>query len=128
MPLLSVPSLSMASTALPTPLPTILTVPTAASAASQVTGASVSGVFAYTKRNGVDYHMGMVMVAGGVIGSGLGALLFRFLEAVGQIDTVINAFAQANQNVRGCVRDASGRFRRKHPRMHRNRFFAMFAR
>ena len=36
----------------------------AASAASQVTGASVSGVFAYTKRNGVDYHMGLVMMSG----------------------------------------------------------------
>ncbi|OCC25264.1 permease [Croceicoccus estronivorus] len=62
----------------------------AASAASQVTGASVSGVFAYTKRNGVDYQMGGVMVAGGVLGSGIGALLFNFLESVGQIDTVIN--------------------------------------
>ena len=62
----------------------------AASAASQVTGASVSGVFAYTKRGGVDYHMGLVMVAGGVLGSGLGGLLFRFLESIGQIDTVIN--------------------------------------
>ena len=62
----------------------------AASAASQVTGASVSGVFAYTKRGGVDYHMGIVMVVGGVIGSGLGGLLFSFLESIGQIDTVIN--------------------------------------
>lgn len=62
----------------------------AASAASQVTGASVSGVFAYTKRGGVDYHIGIVMVVGGVIGSGLGGLLFSFLESIGQIDTVIN--------------------------------------
>ena len=62
----------------------------AASAASQVTGASVSGVFAYTKRGAVDYHMGLVMVAGGVLGSALGGLLFSFLESIGQIDTVIN--------------------------------------
>lgn len=62
----------------------------AASAASQVTGASVSGVFAHTRRGGVDYQMGAVTVAGGVMGSAVGALLFRLLQALGQIDTVIN--------------------------------------
>ncbi|MBC2651405.1 sulfite exporter TauE/SafE family protein [Novosphingobium aerophilum] len=62
----------------------------AASAASQVTGASVSGVFAHSRRGGVDYLMGGVLVAGGVIGTGIGAVLFRLLTALGQIDTVIN--------------------------------------
>ena len=62
----------------------------AASAASQVTGASVSGVFAHTRRGGVDYRMGLVLVAGGVLGTGIGALLFRLLQSLGQIDTVIN--------------------------------------
>lgn len=62
----------------------------AASAASQVTGASVSGVFAHTRRGGVDYQMGAVMVAGGIFGTGIGALLFNLLERLGQIDTIIN--------------------------------------
>ncbi len=62
----------------------------AASAASQVTGASVSGVFAHSKRFGVDYHMGAVLVAGGIIGIGFGTILFRLLQQLGQIDTVIN--------------------------------------
>jgi hypothetical protein len=62
----------------------------AASAASQVTGASVSGAFAHARRGGIDYHMGGVLVAGGILGTGLGALLFRLLQAVGQIDTVIS--------------------------------------
>jgi uncharacterized membrane protein YfcA len=62
----------------------------AASAASQVTGASVSGVLAHGKRGGVDYRMGGVMVAGGTIGTGIGALLFRLFESIGQIDTVIS--------------------------------------
>lgn len=62
----------------------------AASAASQVTGASVSGVFAHAKRGGVDYLMGSVMVFGGIVGTGLGALLFNLLDRLGQIDTVIN--------------------------------------
>lgn len=62
----------------------------AASAATQVTGASVSGVLAHSKRGGVDYRMGLVMVGGGVVGALIGALLFRLLQAVGQIDVVIN--------------------------------------
>ena len=62
----------------------------AASAATQVTGASVSGVFAHGRRNGVDYQMGLVLVAGGVVGAVLGAGLFNLLTAWGQIDTVIN--------------------------------------
>jgi uncharacterized membrane protein YfcA len=62
----------------------------AASAASQVTGASVSGVFAQARRGGVDYLMGTVMVVGGVVGTGAGAVLFRLLQRIGQIDTVIN--------------------------------------
>jgi uncharacterized protein len=62
----------------------------AASSASQVTGASVSGVFAYARRGGVDYQMGAVAVAGGVVGAAIGALLFRLLESLGQIDTVIS--------------------------------------
>lgn len=61
----------------------------AASAASQVTGASVSGVYAHLQRNGVDFRMGGVMVAGGVLGSLAGAWLFRLLQESGQIDTVI---------------------------------------
>ena len=62
----------------------------AASAASQVTGASVSGVFAHTRRGGVDYLLGAVMVVGGVVGTFFGAALFRVLQELGQIDTVIN--------------------------------------
>lgn len=61
----------------------------AASAASQVTGASVSGVFAHLRRDGVDIHMGLVLVAGGVIGSVFGAGIFNLLTASGMIDTVI---------------------------------------
>jgi uncharacterized protein len=62
----------------------------AASASTQVTGASVSGVFAHMRRGGVDFQMGLVLVAGGVLGTGAGAILFEILEQWGQIDTVIN--------------------------------------
>lgn len=62
----------------------------AASSASQVTGASVSGVFAHRRRGGIDYQMGAVMAAGGLVGIALGTLLFRLLQSLGQIDTAIN--------------------------------------
>lgn len=62
----------------------------AASAASQVTGASVSGVLAHSRRGGVDYQMGGVLVAGGLIGTLIGAGLFSLLQRLGQIDVVIN--------------------------------------
>jgi len=55
----------------------------AASASTQVTGASVTGVIAHSHRKGVDYRMGAVLVGGGVIGSGIGALLFQFFRAIG---------------------------------------------
>jgi len=61
----------------------------AASAASQVTGASVSGVYAHLRRDGVDIKMGAVLIAGGVVGSLFGAVIFRALQASGQIDVVI---------------------------------------
>ncbi|MBO6525689.1 sulfite exporter TauE/SafE family protein [Erythrobacter sp.] len=99
----------------------------AASASTQVTGASVTGVLAHGGRGGVDYRMGMVMVAGGVIGSGFGALLFRFFRAIGQIDVVISALyvvllgtigtlmaREAVQTIRGTGSAQAAR-RRHHP-------------
>ncbi len=62
----------------------------AASAATQVTGASVSGVLAHFERDGVDVRMGGVLVAGGIAGSIAGAGLFRLLQSAGQIDTFIS--------------------------------------
>ena len=40
-----------------------------ASAATQITGASVSGVMVHMRRGGVDLKMGLVMIAGGLVGS-----------------------------------------------------------
>ncbi|GAA0305603.1 sulfite exporter TauE/SafE family protein [Sphingomonas oligophenolica] len=77
---------------LTTPLLIVYGIPptvAAASAASQVTGASVSGVFAHFRRNGVDTKMGGVLVAGGLMGSIAGGWIFRLLQISGQIDTVI---------------------------------------
>ncbi|MGE4411255.1 MAG: sulfite exporter TauE/SafE family protein [Sphingobium sp.] len=61
----------------------------AASSATQVTGASVSGVISHLARDTVDIRMGSVMVVGGILGALIGAGLFSILQAIGQIDTVI---------------------------------------
>lgn len=61
----------------------------AASATTQVTGASVSGVFTHLSRGTVDLRMGWVLVTGGVVGAVLGAGLLNLLQTIGQTDTVI---------------------------------------
>jgi len=78
---------------LTTPLMIFYGIPPAvavASSAPQITGASVSGVLAHASRDGVEYQMGAVLVAGGAMGSLMGGFLFRVLQDAGQIDTVVN--------------------------------------
>jgi uncharacterized protein len=60
-----------------------------ASATTQITGASVSGVMVHMRRGGVDMKMGGVMIVGGLFGSVVGAAMFRVLQSSGQIDVVI---------------------------------------
>lgn len=60
-----------------------------ASAATQIAGASVSGMRAHWRRGGVDPKMGAVLIAGGLIGSTVGSFIFAALKAVGQIDFII---------------------------------------
>jgi uncharacterized membrane protein YfcA len=60
-----------------------------ASAATQITGASVAGVAVHIRRGGADLKMAAVMTVGGFLGSIVGAGLFRMLQASGQIDVVI---------------------------------------
>lgn len=60
-----------------------------ASAATQVTGSSVSGAISYYRAGGVDLRMGGLLVGGGLIGSVLGSILFRWLKSAGQVDVAI---------------------------------------
>ncbi|MGB3722902.1 MAG: sulfite exporter TauE/SafE family protein [Pacificimonas sp.] len=61
-----------------------------ASSATQVTGSSVSGAMAHWRRGGVDMKMGLLLVAGGIVGAGIGSVLFRLLQDIGQIDLTIS--------------------------------------
>ena len=60
-----------------------------ATGANQVVASSVSGVLAQFRRKAVDVPMGMVLQAGGLLGSGLGILLFNWLTRLGQVDLAV---------------------------------------
>jgi uncharacterized membrane protein YfcA len=106
---------------LTTPLLIFYGVPPAvavASSATQITGASVSGLIAHSKRQGVDFRMGAVLVAGGALGSLVGGFIFRLLQKSGQIDTIIGllyvvllgwiGLAMARESARAVVATRSG--------------------
>ncbi len=57
--------------------------------ANQLVAASLSGLLGHTKRGNVDFKIGGIMLAGSLIGSVLGVLVFRLLQHLGQIDFVI---------------------------------------
>jgi len=76
-----------------TPLLIFIGIPPAVAVATQsnqLVAASVSGVIAHWRRRNVDFKLGLVMLAGGGIGSVIGVALFAELKALGQIDLVIS--------------------------------------
>ena len=75
-----------------TPLLFFIGIPPAvavATGANQVVASSISGVLAHLRRKTVDLKMGSVLLAGGLIGSSLGIILFRWLSALGQVDLAV---------------------------------------
>ena len=54
-----------------------------ATSANQVVASSVSGVFAHLKRRTVDFRMGLVLLAGGLVGSAAGVQVFNILRRGG---------------------------------------------
>ena len=75
-----------------TPLLIFIGVPPAiavGSEAAQIVGASVSGALAHWRRNNVDFRMGFVLLAGGIVGSTLGVQVFALLRKAGQVELII---------------------------------------
>jgi uncharacterized protein len=60
-----------------------------ATSANQVVASSVSGVLAHVKRRTVDFRMGLVLLAGGLIGLGGGRAGLQPAEAAGQVDLLV---------------------------------------
>lgn len=75
-----------------TPLLFFLGIPPAvavATGANQVVASSISGVLAQFRRRGVDVPMGVVLLVGGLIGSGAGIWVFALLTRLGQVDLFV---------------------------------------
>ncbi|MEJ2367109.1 MAG: sulfite exporter TauE/SafE family protein [Acidobacteriota bacterium] len=60
-----------------------------ASGINAIVGASVSGTYTHLKAGHVDVKMGLLMLAGGVAGGGIGTILVKILRAMGNLDVVI---------------------------------------
>ena len=60
------------------------------SSVNQVVAASVSGAIAHWRRGNIDFKLGSVMLAGGVVGTVAGIGLFDLLATLGQIDLAIS--------------------------------------
>jgi uncharacterized membrane protein YfcA len=58
--------------------------------ANQIIASSLSGVIAHWRRKNVDLKMGWYLLAGGLVGSTLGVMMFRWLKQLGHIDLIIS--------------------------------------
>src|SRR6201986_2694394 len=66
-----------------TPLLIFFGIPSAvavATTSSHVTASSISGAIAQWRKRAVDFKMGGVMAAGGLLGTGLGVSLFTYMR------------------------------------------------
>jgi len=61
-----------------------------ASQAGHVLATSTSSVSSYRRSDSVDFRMGLLMAAGGVVGAGIGVEIFRILRLLGQVDLMIS--------------------------------------
>ena len=57
--------------------------------ANQLIATSVTGVLGHWRRGNVDFHLGSIMMIGGMFGAVIGIFLFRMLQHFGQIDIFI---------------------------------------
>ena len=78
-----------------TPIPIFLCIPPAtavATEANQILGSSVSGASAHGRKNNIDFEIGLFLLIGGIFGSTLGVMFFKFMRDSGNIDLIISLF------------------------------------
>lgn len=76
-----------------TPLLIFIGVPPSVSVstvANQIIASSLSGFLAHWRRDNVDFKMGWYLLVGGIAGSTLGVVMFRWLKQIGHIDLIIS--------------------------------------
>lgn len=77
-----------------TPLLMMIGIPgtiAAASDSNQIVAASASGTYAHAKAGSVDFRMGGLLLAGGLVGGSLGVFLIKVLRRAGEANFVISA-------------------------------------
>src|SRR6266704_5515769 len=90
-----------------------------ASVASHIAASSCSGVISYWRRRAVDLALGLMLLAGGILGTAVGVWLFTMLRAMGQLDLTIGVSyvvllsavggLMINESVRVILREQSGK-------------------
>ncbi|MET3792140.1 sulfite exporter TauE/SafE family protein [Aquamicrobium terrae] len=76
-----------------TPLLIFYNIPPAiavATGANQVIGSSFSGAMSHMKRGTLDFKLGFMLLAGGIVGSTAGVYVFSLLRSLGQLDLFIS--------------------------------------
>ena len=61
-----------------------------ATGANQIVASSLSGVLAHFKRKTVDLKMGLILLAGGLVGATFGVQIFTWLKQLGQVELMVN--------------------------------------
>lgn len=75
-----------------TPLLIFTGIPPAVAVATQtgqIVASSVSGALAHWRRRSIDISLGVMLIAGGLVGAAAGVVLFRLLRSFGQLDLII---------------------------------------
>ena len=75
-----------------TPLLFFIGIPPAvavATEANQSVASSFSGALAQLKRKTVDLKMGSILLIGGLLGAGIGIIIFNYLKGLGQVDLLV---------------------------------------
>tara|TARA_B110000003_G_scaffold102783_1_gene105048 strand:- start:259 stop:1179 length:921 start_codon:yes stop_codon:yes gene_type:complete len=75
-----------------TPLLFFIGIPPAvavATEANQIVASSFSGALAHLKRKTVDLKMGLILLIGGLLGAGIGLIIFNYLKSIGQVDLLV---------------------------------------
>ena len=76
-----------------TPLLIFIGIPPAvavATEANQIVASSFSGVLTHWRRRTVDFKMGLVLLAGGLVGSAVGVQIFAYLRELGQVELLVS--------------------------------------
>jgi uncharacterized membrane protein YfcA len=90
-----------------------------ASVASHIAASSCSGAIAYWRRRAIDVALGLMLLAGGILGTAVGVWLFSVLRTLGQLDLTIGisyvvllsavGALMINESVRAIVRQQQGK-------------------